>query len=35
VRLLLDTQALVYDLTLATADEALIRLEPCGILPNR
>ena len=27
--------ALVYDLTLATADEELIRLKPCSILPNR
>jgi PIN domain nuclease of toxin-antitoxin system len=27
--------ALVYDLTLATADEALIRARPCAILPNR
>jgi PIN domain nuclease of toxin-antitoxin system len=27
--------ALVYDLTLATADEELIRLRPCAILANR
>jgi PIN domain nuclease of toxin-antitoxin system len=27
--------ALVYDLTFATADEALIRLKPCPILANR
>lgn len=27
--------ALVYDLVLATADEALIRLKPCAILPSR
>jgi PIN domain nuclease of toxin-antitoxin system len=27
--------ALVYDLTFATADEALIRLKPCAILGNR
>jgi PIN domain nuclease of toxin-antitoxin system len=27
--------ALVYDLTLATADDALIRARPCPIFPNR
>jgi PIN domain nuclease of toxin-antitoxin system len=27
--------ALIYDLTLATADETLIRLKPCAILANR
>ena len=27
--------ALIYDLTLATADERLIRARPCPILPNR
>jgi PIN domain nuclease of toxin-antitoxin system len=26
--------ALVYDLTLATADEALLRLKPCALLAN-
>ncbi len=27
--------ALIYELTLATADETLIRLKPCAILANR
>jgi PIN domain nuclease of toxin-antitoxin system len=31
----LAATALVYDLTLATADETLIRLKPCPILANR
>ena len=32
---LLVATALVYELTLATADDALIRARPCPILANR